>query len=471
MRLRTYLGLLLALALLAVALLLARMQPELLTGVVPIGGGLAMSPAALVVVSALVGFLPPATILLVHTLRRDLGSRRARRAEREAAGLDAASRRAHDLRADGQWAKAAAELEVLLAGRSDDYDGLLRLGEILRHLGRGEEAIAAHRRAAALHPHSVALLYELAADHEAAGEAGVAREIEGRILREFPGFGLAVHRRRRAEALAAGSFEEAAGHQARIVELLGESGDRAAVEREQAIGNGLEYQRGVARLELEETVEAVAIFDAVLAREPRFVPALIMRGEAEHLAGRSEAALAEWRRGYEATGSPVFLQRIEDHCIEIERPELAIETLRALATPPRDLLPRFFLGRLYYRLELRDEALKVLSPLAERLAGSPTYQFLMARLHERRGETASALAAYRSCLRQLDLASAEFLCGACGTRTPDWRDRCGRCGSWNSVELDIAEEQLAPADVGLRERPIWGPLDPDRRPGDAVREA
>lgn len=472
MRLRTYLGLLLAIALLAAALLLVRRQPHLVSGVVPLGGSLAVSPATLAILAALVGFLPPATVLLVHTLRRDLAARRARRTERELAGLAAASRRAHDLRADGQLGKAAAELEVLLAGRSEDFDGLLRLGEVLRQLGRGDEAIAAHRRAAALHPASVAALYELAADHESAGEAAVAREIESRIMREFPGYGLAVHRHRRAEALAAGAFDEARVHQARVVELLGEGADRATVGRERAIGDGLEYQRGVAALEREETAAAAEIFDALLAREPRFVPALIMRGEAEQLAGRPESALAVWRRGYETTGSPVFLQRIEDHCIEVERPELAIETLRGLSAGGSgggDILPRFFLGRLYYRLELRDEAMKVLAPLGERLAGSPTYHFLLARLHERRGEAEAALAAYRACLRLLDLSTAEFLCAVCGTRTPDWHDRCGRCGAWNSVELDIAGERLAPADVGLRERPVWGPVDPHL--GQRFREA
>ena len=35
-----------------------------------------------------------------------------------------------------------------------------------------------------------------------------------------------------------------------------------------------------------------------------------------------------------------------------------------------DLLLRFFLGRLYYRLEMHDEALKILESIGERLAVS-----------------------------------------------------------------------------------------------------
>ena len=56
-----------------------------------------------------------------------------------------------------------------------------------------------------------------------------------------------------------------------------------------------------------------------------------------------------------------FLQRIEAHFIELGEPVAAIECLRGvIAESDNDLLPRFFLGRLYYRLEMHEEALKVL---------------------------------------------------------------------------------------------------------------
>ena len=182
-----------------------------------------------------------------------------------------------------------------------------------------------------------------------------------------------------------------------------------------------------------------------------------MLGEAELLLGREEAAIGAWRDGYVETGSPVFLARVEDHFIEEEEPVLAIETLRGLiAAAANDLLPRFYLGRLYYRLEMLDEAARTLAGIGDRIRSSPTYHYLVGRIQERQGHLGRAVDAYVSCLKQLELGTAEYVCRVCRERSPDWRDFCARCASWNSVELDFEEERLSADDLGVRQVPIWG---------------
>ena len=178
------------------------------------------------------------------------------------------------------------------------------------------------------------------------------------------------------------------------------------------------------------------------------------------VAGREEAALVTWRSGYRETGSPVFLHRIEDYLIEVEQPARAIETLRQLiAEAENDLLPRFYLGRLYYRLEMHDEALKQLAAVEERIRSSPTFHYLVARIHERRGDLARAIESYSRCVRQLGLGSAEYACRACGARSADWRDACAACGSWNAVELAFEEEKLSAEALGVVEVPVWSNAD------------
>jgi lipopolysaccharide biosynthesis regulator YciM len=223
---------------------------------------------------------------------------------------------------------------------------------------------------------------------------------------------------------------------------------------------GLAYQQGVAHLEADEVEEARGIFDRILEQEPGFVPAFIMRGEAALISGDDDEALADWRKGFEATGSPVFLQRLEDHFIERENPLRAIETLHGLiADAGSDLLPRFFLGRLYYRLEMHEEALKVLEGLKERIRKSPTFHYLLARIRERRGEMHQAVESYRSCVRESGLRSAEYTCKLCRTRFEIWQARCVACGSWNSVELDFDEESVSAEESGVRKAPMWAVYD------------
>ena len=460
MRIRSFLGLLLGVAVVVAAVALYNYNRELIHQPFLLGPQLKITVGGALVAVFLAGFLPTATTLVVDTLRRELGSRRERRRQREEGSLDGTFRRAVDFQIDGQPAKAAVELESFLAGRPEDFAGLMRYGDVLRALGRVDEAIEVHRRGSNLYPHSITLLYQLAEDYAARGDAEVAREIEGRIVRDFPGLGLEVLRRRRAEALSSLDWAAATRLHDRVAQILNESGDAATLARETSLAQGLDYQRGVLLLEQDRPAEAAATFRRLLGHEPRFIPARIMLGEAELLSGHEETAVAAWREGYLETGSPVFLHRIEDYFIEEQEPVAAIENLRALiAAADNDLLPRFYLGRLYYRLEMPEEALKQLAAVEERIKTSPTFHYLVGRIHERRGDLARANEAFQACLRQLEAGVAEYTCRICRTRTPDWRDYCSRCGSWNSVELDLEEEKLSAEALGVQEVPVWGEAD------------
>jgi predicted Zn-dependent protease len=457
MRVRSFFGLLLAVAAAFVAAYHVRLNGALLDQSFRLTERLAIPLWGALLGAFLAGFLPVAITLVVDTLRHELGLRRERRARREEESLEAAYRRAVDLQADGQPARAAQELEAYLAARPESFSGLLRYGEVLRELGRDAEAVEVHRRASQLHPSSVAVLYQLAADYAAQGESEVARETLGRIVREVPGAGLEVLRRRRAEAIGRRDWGEAAKLHEKITALLNEAGDTRALLRDAGLAQGLDYQRGVLLLEEERVEEAAEIFRRLVAHEPRFLPGRIMAGEAELMAERADGAVTIWRAGYLETGSPVFLQRIEDHFIEREEPMRAIETLRGLIhEAENDLLPRFFLGRLYYRLEMLDEARRTLAAIGERIRESPSYHYLVGRIEQRQGDLERAVDAFSRSLQQLGLGDAEYVCRVCQQRTPDWRDFCARCRNWNSVELNFEEERLTAEELGVQPVPVWG---------------
>lgn len=457
MRVRTYLGLLLALLLVVAASYLTHQNRDVLYTEFRVNPTTTVPIWIVVLAVFLAGFLPTGTTLLAQHLRRDLAARRERKARREVQSIDAAYRRAIDWMADGQWGKAEQELAAVAQAQPEDFSVLLRQGVVLRRLGRAKEAVEVHRRASVLYPQSAAVLYQLAEDYDAQAQPDVAAEIRSRVLRDFPGQGLAVLRHRRNAALGAGDFAAASALQDQIEQQLREAGNTSGLEGEAGTALGLAYQRGVALLEQEKAEEAVAVFRQVLERERRFIPAAIMLGEAELERDNPKAALAEWRRGYDATGSPIFLQRIEDYFIDVGEPVQAIELLRGIiATAQNDTLPRFFLGRLYYRLEMHEEAMRLLASVEDRVASSPTYHLLMGRLHERRGEMRRAVESYFACIRQLGVLEAGYSCRLCHANHAEWSDRCPACGAWNSVELDFQEEHLSAEQMGVRDVPSWG---------------
>jgi predicted Zn-dependent protease len=456
LQLRNTIGVLIGLFLVFEAANLVAGNPHLLEERLHLGFGLELPVYAAFFLIFLAGFLPPAVYLFQHGLRQDLARRKDRRRDREAQSFTQRFRRAVDLEVDGQRAKAAEELENLLGEKPEDFATLMRYGEVLRLLGRADEALEVHRRASLLYPQSVALLYQLAADYEARGEGEVAGEVRNRILRDFPGQGLEEMRRRRTAAMAEARWDEALRWQDKIEALVQGSGDPALALREKEIDQGLAYQRGVGLLEADRAAEAGQVFRKLLQEEPKFVPASIMLGEAELLLENETAALEEWRRGFRATGSPVFLQRLEDYFIENEEPARAIESLQKLAgDKERDLLVRFFLGRLYYRLEMLDDSLRILESLRERLDLSPTYHYLIGRIRQRRDDLPLAAGHYQKALLRLRLPAARYLCDRCGAKHEEWQGRCSGCGAWSSIDLDLEDVQLAPEEAELIDRPVW----------------
>ena len=240
------------------------------------------------------------------------------------------------------------------------------------------------------------------------------------------------------------------------IDALLASGSDDAVSREGEFRIGLTYQRGVEYLESGRLEEAEELFAEILDREPQFIPALVMLGEARLLRDQEQAALAVWKGGFEGTGSPTLLQRIEDYFIEKGLPREAIETLHELiGSTENDLLPRFYLGRLFYRLEMHDEAFKVLDGLRDRIQSSPTYHYLLARIHERRGEMHKAVESYSTSAHEAGIGVAEYLCSACEKSHKKWTARCNKCGAWNSIDLDFKEEKVSAEDLGVKPAAVW----------------
>ena len=51
-----------------------------------------------------------------------------------------------------------------------------------------------------------------------------------------------------------------------------------------------------------------------------------------------------------------------------------------------------------------------------------------------------------------------FRCRSCQTAPARWEARCGACGSWNRIELEIVEP-VDPAELGRASRPVWSVAD------------
>jgi lipopolysaccharide biosynthesis regulator YciM len=127
---------------------------------------------------------------------------------------------------------------------------------------------------------------------------------------------------------------------------------------------------------------------------------------------------------------------------------------RCIAQSRRDTLSRFYLGKLYFRLEMLDDAHSVLSSLEGRASYAPSLHYLLGRIHERRNNPGNACVEYRKVIKEMDLVQLEYRCRACDETIMEWTARCPSCERWNTVEVNFREE-ISLEELGLAPAPIY----------------
>jgi tetratricopeptide (TPR) repeat protein len=229
-------------------------------------------------------------------------------------------------------------------------------------------------------------------------------------------------------AVEAGRWAEALPPQQRLVALV------AAPERsrENEWLAAIHYELGRAELAAGNVAAALACFRNSLRIDRRFLPASIALGDAHETAGDHREALRVWERAADLEPALPILSRLEQAYRGDDRPTRMISLYeRARAQAPDDIALAVALGRVYFELEMLDEAAEQFERIEVRAPDLPAVHAYLGAIFERRGQTREAFTEYRQGLRLAHAFGPAYRCGACGATEPTWRDRCGACGRWN----------------------------------------
>jgi lipopolysaccharide biosynthesis regulator YciM len=123
---------------------------------------------------------------------------------------------------------------------------------------------------------------------------------------------------------------------------------------------------------------------------------------------------------------------------------------------PDDLALALALGRVYFELEMLDEAADHFEKLEMRARTVPAVHAFLGAVFEHQGRTRAALEEYRRALGLADLFSWPHRCRECGAQAATWESQCGRCGRWNAL--------VPVGDVG-EGAPRWTAPGPHGSPG------
>jgi lipopolysaccharide biosynthesis regulator YciM len=383
---------------------------------------------------------------------RLMEERRRRRASKRSEEIDEEYSRGLSAVLEGREEEALAHFRAVLERDSRHVNTLLKIGDVLRVQEKFDDAIEFHRKAHHLKEDDARPLYALVDDYEAKGDMERARAVLGRII-ALKKHSVSAWRKLRELHIKERRWGKALEAQERVEKYAASSGYWDGNEHRFALG--IRYEMGAEELVRGKYKEASSAFRRVLKEDPKFIPAHIRLGEALRAQGLEREAVDAWFAGFEATGSPVFLMVLEEHYLQNEQPLAAIEALkRCVAQARKDTVPRFFLGKLYFRLEMLDDALSVLSSLEGRASYAPSLHYLLGRIHERRKHWPQAAAEYRRVIKELELVQLDYRCRACRRTCVEWSDRCTSCGEWNTVEVNFREE-IALDELGLSAAPVY----------------
>src|SRR5438876_1125422 len=263
----------------------------------------------------------------------------------------------------------------------------------------------------------------------AAGRPDEARTLFRYVVQRWPAHVGGLHALRDL-AVEARDWDEAIAIQQSLLELA-PSRERHAEAEWLAVGY---YEMGRLELARGEATAAVGHFRAALRADRDFVPASVALGDAQEAAGDPREAVRTWERAAETHPVLPLLARLERAYREQDRPSRMIALYRAAAERvPDDLALAAALGRVYFELEMLDEAADQFEKIEVRAPDLPTVHAFLGAVFERRGDTREAFDEYRRALRLAHGFDWPHRCTACGVAAPRWQDRCDACRRWNTL--------------------------------------
>lgn len=231
-------------------------------------------------------------------------------------------------------------------------------------------------------------------------------------------------------AAAAGQWSQALEAQRRIIGAVG-STERSPETEWLAV---VHYELGRAELAGGHASAALPHLKNAVRADRHFLPAALAVGDAHETLGEHREAMRAWERAAEIHGALPLLARLERAYRQEGRPTRMIALYReALERAPDDLALAVALGRVFFELEMLDEAADQFEKVEVRAPDLPVVHAFLGAVFERRGEMREAFEEYRRALRLGHAFDWPHRCEACGSATPVWQDRCPACRRWNTL--------------------------------------
>lgn len=218
-------------------------------------------------------------------------------------------------------------------------------------------------------------------------------------------------------------------------------------ERVQKASVGYNYEYGRQSLENNEIEKADKAFKTVIKMDNTFIPAHLGIAQVMLSERDTEGAINYLEKLYEQTKSIIFLVRLEDLLISVGEPSRLLRIYRTATTIEAqtqggiqnnqtnvydDIMLKFFMAKLYYRLEMLDDALSIIDRIDTGAYFENEIRRLKGGIFIKRGQYEGAVKEFSKILNLKKAILIPYTCMNCGFESNEWTGRCPSCREWNT---------------------------------------
>lgn len=386
------------------------------------------------IVSGLTGAFIVLFVYTIRDTRRFIRKLREQKRQKKEERRNELYSKALDLILAGKKEEARQTLELIIKESPDFIDAYLRLSELCLESNDLSKAYSYGEKARQLAPKRLDVLFNMEALMERTGRwQDALRYVDEILALDRTNLSALYSKRRVLEALQ--RWEDLVDLERQIIRSLP---DEKLRRQERRFLAGYKYELGRTSLEKKDMERAKKSFKTAIKIDKFFIPAYLGLVEVMLSEGLTEEAVEMLWNSYEETSSPLVIARLEDLLISNGEPARLIRYYKnAISKRPNDTLLNFLLGKLYYRLEMIDEAIALLRDMEIGGTTFPELHRLLGNLYLKRREPERAALEFRKAIDLRKRLRLNYCCNNCGYTSELWSGRCPNCKEWNSFTFNL----------------------------------
>lgn len=401
---------------------------------VPFGAVYEIPKIALILISSGIGFLATLFLFAIRDTKKFIDNWQYQKEKKQDMKVQELYSKALNALLGRNEESASAALEDILKEKPGHIDALLRLGDIAAAEDDYQKANNYYLKAKNIQPKKLETLFALEALMEKTGRWSEAMEYLENIL-DIDDSNLSAMYKKRGILERQGKWDDLVYLQKAILKHEHSEKDK---KRENQNLVGYKYEYGRYSIENNQFEKAKKAFKTVLRLEKDFIPAILGLAEVMLIEGDSEEAVNLLEKSYENTHSTIVLVRLEDLLINLGEPSRLIHIYKnSISKNPNDPVIKFFLGKLFYRLEMIDDAFEVLSGIDTGGTVYPELHQVLGNLYMRKNENEKAAQEFKKAINMKLPMRLPYCCKQCGYTADEWSGRCPDCRIWDTYQFNL----------------------------------